>query len=352
MFRLDARLPYHLAEHHDGEVLTPGDVAQGQEAAGFAGTFSRESNNDPFLPLALAAESTSHIELGTAVAIAFARSPMLTAYSAHEVQAASNGRFVLGLGTQVRAHIERRYSMPWGKPVARMREYIGALRAIWDSWRTGAPLKLAGEYYQHTLMTPAFTPPPNDYSDPVVMLAAVGPAMVSLACQHADGIFTHPFASSEYLRSRLIPRINAQLAADHRSPGAFRIAASALVATGNSQSELRVSIEQLRAKIAFYGSTPAYRPLLELHGWGDLADRLHDLSRRGTPERWTQMARLIPDEAIRTIGITGSPDEVAREATIRYAGLVDRLALSFVGTTHGPAVDRVHRTIMKQQSSP
>ncbi|WP_113703708.1 TIGR03617 family F420-dependent LLM class oxidoreductase [Nonomuraea lactucae] len=302
-----------------------------QEAAGYAGTFTREIDSDPFLPLAVAAGGTAGIELGTAVAIAFARSPMTLAYTAHDLQSLTGGRFVLGLGTQVRGHVTRRFSMGWDAPVARMRDFLDALRAIWASWREGTPLAHEGPFYTHTLMTPAFTPPAHGHPDPPVLLAAVGPAMTELACARADGLLVHPFSGSGHLRAVTRPLVAEALARHGRDLSAFRMSGSVLVATGRDEREMASSVAALRARLAFYGSTPAYRPVLAHHGWEDLADRLHALSRTGGDGRWRAMAELVPDEVVRTIGVVAEPGELAAQIAERYAGLLDRICLTSPG---------------------
>jgi probable F420-dependent oxidoreductase len=316
-----------------------GATARDQEERGYGGTFTRETNGDPFLPLAAAAVTTRRIELGTAVAIAFARSPMALAYTAHQLQAMTGGRFVLGIGTQVRAHVERRFAMPWGAPVARMRDHLAALRAIWESWRTGEPLAHRGPYYSHTLMTPAFRPPPHAHPDPPVLLAAVGPAMTELAATAADGLLTHPVADAAYLRAVTVPAVEVALTGGGRSREAFRLAGSVLVATGRDDRELAAATAALRARVAFYGSTPAYRPVFAHHGWGDLADRLHALSVTRDPGRWDAMAALVPDAVVRTIGVVAEPAALVGAVTERYAGVLDRVCLAAADGAH--VVDEV-----------
>ena len=328
--RIEARLPFGT---------DAGRRAASQEAAGYAGTFTRESNADPFLPLALAATTTERIELGTAVAIAFARSPMNLAYTAHNLQALTEGRFVLGLGTQVRAHVVRRFSMGWDAPVARMRDYLNALRAIWTAWREGSPLAHEGPYYSHTLMTPEFTPPAHDHPDPPVLLAAVGPAMTDLACEQADGLLVHPFSGAGYLREVTLPRVSAALSRAGRAAAEFRMSGSVLVATGRDEEEMASSVAALRARIAFYGSTPAYRPVLAHHGWEDLGTRLHALSRSRRPDARRAMAALVPDEVVSTIGVVAEPGELAARVAERYGGLLDRVALNHPGPIPADLLD-------------
>jgi probable F420-dependent oxidoreductase len=229
--------------------------------------------------------------------------------------------------------------MGWDAPVARMRDYLTALRAIWASWRDGTPLTHQGPYYTHTLMTPSFTPRAHEHPDPPVLLAAVGPAMTDLACARADGLLVHPFSGSGYLRAVTKPRVEEGLVRNGRSPDAFRMAGSVLVATGRDEIELAGAMAALRARVAFYGSTPAYRPVLAHHGWEDLADRLHALSRTGRTERWEEMARLVPDEVVRTIGVVAEPAELATRVAERYTGLLDRICLTSPGKVPSRLLD-------------
>ena len=295
------------------------------DRAGYDGLWVGESAHDPFLPLAVAAQASERAELGTSVAIAFARTPMTVAYTAHDLQAYSGGRFVLGLGTQVKPHIERRFSMPWGHPAPRMREFISALHAIWDSWETGAALNFRGDFYRHTLMTPFFAPPPHDHRRPLVILAAVGAAMSRVAGEVADGIFLHAFTTERYIREVTIPAVEAGLAASGRSRASFQVAHLALIATGRTEAEAKVAQQAVREQVAFYGSTPAYRGVLELHGWGDLADELHSLSRSGHDGKWEAMAGLVSDEVLGAFAVVAEPGHVAAEIARRFGSLADRV---------------------------
>ncbi|MGU3497779.1 TIGR03617 family F420-dependent LLM class oxidoreductase [Mycobacterium sp. C31M] len=292
---------------------------------GFDGAWSTEVNRDPFLPLAIAAAQSTGLQLGTAVAVAFARSPMTTAAVANDLQSLSGGRFVLGLGSQIRPHIERRFSMPWSDPVGRMREYIAALQAIWHSWSTGAKLDFRGEHYQHTLMTPMFAPEPHPYGPPPILLAAVGPKMTSVAAESADGLILHSFTSARYLREVTLPIVEAGLATSDRRRAQFTVCYPGLVATGGTAEALTGAVESVRRQIAFYGSTPAYRAVLDLHGLGDLHVELHRLSKAG---EWDTMTALIDDTVLDTLAVVGEPMAAGRELVARFGGLIDRFTLS------------------------
>ncbi|HEX2073520.1 MAG TPA: TIGR03617 family F420-dependent LLM class oxidoreductase [Geodermatophilus sp.] len=316
----------------DAALLSTGidDVpatARDLEARGYAGLWASEVDHDPFLPLLAAGQATTRLQVGTAVAVAFARSPMTLAMTAHDLQRYTRGRFVLGLGTQVRAHVERRFSMPWSPPVARMREYVAALRAIWAAWQDGAPLRFRGEHYRHTLMTPMFSPPAHEWGAPPVHLAAVGPAMTRLAGEVADGLLAHGFTTARYLRERTLPALHEGLAAAGRPREQVTVSLSGLVVTGRTEAELAEAAAAVRATIAFYGSTPAYRPVLELHGWAALADELHALSVSRRADRWTAMRDLVDDEVLEAFAVVAAADDVGPRVRERFAGLVDRFSV-------------------------
>lgn len=294
------------------------------ERCGYDGVWSTEVGRDPFLAPLLAAEQTPTLTVGTAVAVAFARSPMTVASTANDVQSFSGGRFVLGLGTQVRAHIERRYSMPWSRPAARMAEYIAALHAIWDSWENGSKLDFRGDFYSHTLMTPMFTPTPHAWGRPPVMLAAVGPLMTEVAAGSADGIFIHGFTTERYLREVTMPLVEQSLASHDRDRSRFTVAYPGLVATGESDEELAAGVAAVRNQLAFYGATPAYRAVLDLHGWGDLHEELHALSVAG---RWSEMDALVDDEVLNAFAVVGQPEDVAAAIRNRFADVIDRFTV-------------------------
>ena len=311
--RIEAKLPLDQAAARSREF----------EAAGYAGLWVGETDRDPFLPLALAAEHTERIELGTSIAVAFARTPMTVANVAWDLQGYSGGRFRLGLGSQVQAHIEKRFSMPWSHPAARMREYLAALHAIWDSWQNGSRLDFRGDFYSHTLMTPFFNPGPCEFGPPPLFLAAVGEKMTEVAGEMADGLFVHGFCTERYLREYVLPTV--RRGQERRaSPRPFEIAYPAFVVMGATEAELAKASEGVRKQIAFYGSTPAYRKVLELHGWGDLQTELNRLSKEG---EWDAMGGLIDDDVLRAFAVVGSAAEVAFGLQQRYGDVVDRISL-------------------------
>ena len=298
--------------------------AREREAAGIDGLWSFEGPHDPFLPLMPVAEHTSRVAVGTAIAVAFARTPMSTAYLAHDLQVYTRGRFLLGLGSQVKPHIERRFGMPWSRPAARMREYVQALRAIWAAWETGERLAFRGEFYSHTLMTPFFSPAPSPYGPPAVYLAAVGDRMTRVAGEVCDGLLPHAFTTERYLREHTLPVLEEGLAASGRTRGEFTVAFSGFVVSGRTEEELAAAARGAREQIAFYGSTPAYRPVLELHGWGELGVELNRLSRGTDPDRWRRMGELIDDEVLAAFAVVAEPDRLGPAVRDRFAGLVDR----------------------------
>ncbi|MGZ6792348.1 MAG: LLM class F420-dependent oxidoreductase [Mycobacteriales bacterium] len=301
-----------------------GAEAQRAEAAGYDGIWTTETNHEPFYPLLLAADRTERIEVGTGIAVAFARNPMTTAAAAWDLNAFSKGRFVLGLGSQIKPHIEKRFSMPWGQPAARMREFVSALHAIWDCWQDGVPLQFQGEFYTHTIMTPFFNPGPNPHGKPKVLVAAVGEGMTRVAGEVADGMLVHGFTTERYLREVTLPTLTEGLAASGRTRADLQLSYPALVATGTTEAEVATALAGTRKQIAFYGSTPAYRPILDLHGWGDLQPELNALSKQG---EWDAMGTLISDEVLHTFAVVAEPDDVAGELHRRFGDLVDRISL-------------------------
>jgi probable F420-dependent oxidoreductase len=303
------------------------DEARRLEEAGYDGAWTAEVSHDPFLPLAVAAAATTRISLGTSIAVAFARSPMTLAYTANDLQAAAQGRFILGLGSQIKAHITRRFSMPWGRPAPQMREYILALRAIWAAWNEGAALDVQGEYYKHTLMTAMFRPEPNPYGPPRVFLAAVGAAMTRVAGEVTDGIVVHGFTTERYLREVTLPALAEGAARAGRSRDDVEVTCPGFVVIDDGSDAVATRIAATRRQIAFYGSTPAYRPVLALHGWGDLADRLHALSVTKDEGRWAAMGQLIDDEVLNTFAVVGSPQDAGAELKRRYGDIVDRVTV-------------------------
>jgi probable F420-dependent oxidoreductase len=316
----------------DAALLSTGiddvaDTARHLESRGYAGVWASEADHDPFLPLLSAGQATSRLQVGTAIAVAFARSPMTLAMTAHDLQRYTQGRFVLGLGSQVRPHIERRFSMPWSAPVDRMREYVAALRAIWSAWQDGTRLRFEGEHYRHTLMTPMFSPAAHEWGAPPVHLAAVGPVMTRLAGEVADGLLVHGFTTVRYLRERTLPALEEGLVLSGRPRDRVTLSLPGLVVSGRTEEEMAAAAAAVKATVAFYGSTPAYRPVLELHGWDALADELHALSVSRREDKWTAMRDLVDDEVLGTFAIVAAPEDVADEVRSRYAGLVDRFSV-------------------------
>jgi len=291
------------------------------EALGYDGLITAETASDPFLPLVIAAEHTERIQLGTGIAVAFARTPMLTAYTANDLQRHSKGRFFLGLGSQIKPHIERRFSMPWSHPAARMREYILAMRAIWAAWNDGTKLDFRGDFYTHTLMTPFFNPGPNPYGPPLVYLAAVGELMTEVGGEVADGVIIHGFTTERYVKEVTLPAIERGLAKAGRARADFEISGPLFVVTGTNEQEFETARQAVQQQIAFYGSTPAYRPVLELHGWGELQPELNRLSKQG---EWVKMGELIDDDVLNAFAVVAEPDGIANELVKRYSGVVDR----------------------------
>jgi probable F420-dependent oxidoreductase len=295
------------------------DAAARAERAGYAAAWTSEIKHDPFVALGLAAVATDTIELGTAIALAFARNPMSLAVQANDVQLLSEGRLLLGLGSQIRPHITRRFSMPWSHPAPRMREFILALRAIWSCWNDGTKLEFRGEFYKHTLMTPFFDPGPNPHGAPRVLLAGVGAAMTAVAGEVADGFLCHGFTTERYLREITIPALGL-----NGQPAGFELVGSPFVVTGRTEEEFAEASRGVREQIAFYGSTPAYRPVLELHGWAGLGDELHELSLQG---RWREMGTIIDDDVLNTFAVVAEPGAVAAELLRRYGDLMSRMTL-------------------------
>ncbi|MBK9181062.1 MAG: LLM class F420-dependent oxidoreductase [Acidimicrobiales bacterium] len=305
------------------DLREAGATARDAEEAGYDGIWTAETSHDPFFPLLLAAEHTERLEVGTSIAVAFARNPMTLANIAYDLQAFSGGRFILGLGSQIKPHITKRFSMPWSQPAARMRELILAIRAIWDCWNTGSPLQFRGDFYTHTLMTPFFNPGPNPHGDPGIFLAGVGERMTEVAGEVADGFICHGFTTEAYLREVTIPALERGLERAGRTRAGFQVTGPSFVVTGTTDEELAANAQATRQQIAFYGSTPAYRGVLEHHGWGDLQDELNLLSKQG---RWVEMADLIDDQILTTFAVVGEPEEIAPELHARYGDCVDRIS--------------------------
>ncbi len=307
-----------------GLGFDPGRVvesARRAERVGYDGIWSAETSHDPFLPLVLAAEHTERIQLGTGIAVAFARNPMSLAVLANDLQTLSEGRFMLGLGSQIKPHIEKRFSMTWSHPAPRMRELILAIRAIWASWSDRSRLAFRGEFYRHTLMTPMFDPGPNPFGNPRIFLAAVGERMTEVAGEVADGMLAHGFTTERYLRQVTVPALERGLALGGKVRADVQISYPGMVVTGADEAGFEAATKAVRTQLAFYGSTPAYRPVLELHGWGDLQGELNTLSKRGA---WDEMALLIDDEMLNTFAVVGEIGDIAGQVRRRFDGIVDR----------------------------
>ena len=316
--KIDAAVPATL------EDVT--EQAKWIEAAGYDGIACAETGNDPFMPLVLAAEHTKRVELMTSIAVAFARNPMTLANLAWDLNHYARGRFTLGLGSQIKPHIEKRFSMPWSDPAARMREMIEAIHAIWDSWYDGKPLKFRGDYYQHTLMTPMFTPTNIEYGRPKTILAAVGPLMTKTAAEVSDGMFIHAFTTHKYMSEVTVPVVEDTLRNAGRAREDFELVYPVFLVTGETEEQMAKQKQITQQRIAFYGSTPAYKVVLDMHGWGDVQPELNRLSKEG---KWKEMGTLIDDDILNAFAVVGEPDDVAAQIKARYGDLVDRALVMF-----------------------
>ncbi|MDT7784190.1 MAG: hypothetical protein QOF58_2609 [Pseudonocardiales bacterium] len=301
---------------------TPSDVgaiAKQAEDRGYDGFWLAETKHDPFLALGGAAAATERIELGTAIAVAFARNPMTIATTANDLRLLSGGRFNLGLGSQIEAHITKRFSMPWSRPAARMREFVLAIKAIWHAWETGERLAFRGEFYKHTLMTPFFDPGPNPHGSAPIYLAGVGELMTEVAGEVADGFLCHNFTTERYLREVTLPALERGRAKAGKTLEGFEISGPVFAASTDEE------IADVKRQIAFYGSTPAYKPVLDLHGWGELHEELHRMSRR---QQWTEMSELISDDVLREFAVVGPADTLTAALLDRYGDVVTRISPS------------------------
>ena len=294
------------------------------ERIGYDTGFSFEAKHDPFLPLALATQTTVRLRLGTAVAIGFARNPMVLANVGYDLQQMSAGRFVLGLGSQIRPHIQNRFSEEWSRPAARMRELVSAVRAIWDRWEGASELRFDGEFYRHTLMTPAFDPGPNPYGPPPVFVGGFGPRMIEVAGEVADGLIVHPFNSRLTLEQLVLPALARGRAAVGRSVEAVEVVWVMMVVTWTTDEQHDIAIRSVKDQLAFYGSTPAYAPVLEAHGYAELHADLNRLSKAG---RWSEMAELIPDDFVEAVAVIGPRRAIAGKISARVSGITDRVSL-------------------------
>jgi len=299
------------------------EQAKRAEANGYDGVWSAETGHDPFLPIAIGAASTEKLEFGTGIAVAFARNPMTLAVLANDLQQLSKGRFILGLGSQIKPHITKRFSMPWSHPAPRMRELIMAMRAIWTSWETDEKLDFRGEFYTHTLMTPFFNPGKNPYGNPKILLAAVGELMTEVAGEAGDGLLVHGFTTERYLREVSLPALERGAAKAGKSRADLTVSYPGFVVTGETEADVAAASAAVRQQIAFYGSTPAYRPVLDLHGWGDLHPELNTLSKRG---EWVKMGELIDDEVLDAFAVVCPIDQVAGQVKARFGNVVDRFS--------------------------
>ncbi len=305
------------------DLRTAGAQAAQLESEGYLGAFTAETAHDPFLPLVVAAQTTDRLELGTSIAVAFARNPMTLAHTARDLNEFSEGRMILGLGSQIKPHITKRFSMPWSAPAARMREFIGAMHAIWDCWDTGEPLRFKGDHYTHILMTDFFNPGPAQHRKPDVYLAAVGPLMVRLTAEICDGWMVHPFTTPQHFSSVALPRMRGFMDEAGRTHDSVKVALPAFVVTGDDEDEMSRAARGIKQQIGFYGSTPAYRDVLDFHGWGDAQTELNTLTKSG---RWNELADVIDDEMLATFAVVAEPEHVERELEARYGGLVDRIS--------------------------
>ena len=292
------------------------------EAQGYDATGTAEMNHDPFFPLLLAAEHSEKIEIKTGIAVAFARSPMILSTLGHDLNSYSKGRFTMGLGSQIRPHITKRFSMPWGAPAPQMKELVEAMRAIWANWYEGEPLKFEGEYYNHTLMTPAFTPENKEYGAPKVILAAVGPIMTRVAGEVADGLIIHPFSNEKYIREVTLPAVEEGLRRSGRTMDDFEISYTPFLISGKDEKTFEASKRAAMDRIAFYGSTPAYKQVLGVQGWGDMQPELNAMSKQG---KWKEMGDMITDEMLNTFGVMGEPDDVVTEIIRRFGDITHRI---------------------------
>ncbi|MGE0622987.1 MAG: TIGR03617 family F420-dependent LLM class oxidoreductase [Pseudomonadales bacterium] len=308
------------------ELDTVGAQAQELEEMGYSGVMTAETSHDPFFPLLVAAQNTRRVDLMTSIAVAFARTPMVLANIGHDLNAASKGRFVLGLGSQIKPHITKRFSMPWSSPAARMREFILAMRAIWANWHQGEPLAFTGKFYTHTLMTPFFTPTNSEYGAPRVFLAAVGPKMTEVAGEVADGVIIHAFSTEKYIRETTLPALERGFAKAGKKRKDFEISYPVFVVTGKSEEDLAQAKVATKQQIAFYGSTPAYKPVLDSIGVGELQGELNTMSKQG---RWEEMGGLIDESMLKAFAVIGEPQTIAGQILARYGDIIDRTSAAY-----------------------
>jgi probable F420-dependent oxidoreductase len=308
---------------HLNQVIS---IAQSVESHGFDALWTAEAAHNPFLPLTLAAAHTHRITLGTAIAVAFPRSPMVMANVAWDLAAQSGGRFILGLGTQVKAHIRFRFGTDWSPPVPRLREYIGALRAIWKTWQTNAPLRFIGDHYRFTLMTPFFSPGPIDNPEIPIYIAGVNEGLCRLAGETCQGFHVHPLHTTRYIKEVIRKAIAEGAMRAGRIPADIHLSSAVFVVTGRNSAEIRENAIAVKNQIAFYASTPSYRNVLDLHGWGDLHERLNEMAREG---RWNQMGEQIGDDVLNEFAVVAEVGDLAHQLKARYDGLLDRVGYYF-----------------------
>jgi probable F420-dependent oxidoreductase len=317
---------------HEDFTKVP-EVAVRLEQQGFDCGVSFEGPHDPFFPILQSAERTERIQLATGVAIAFARNPMIVAQIANDLQVLSQGRFILGLGSQIKPHIEKRFSMPWSRPAARMREFVQAVRAIWHTWETNDPLRFQGEFYTHTLMTPVFNPGPNPFGMPPILVAGVGPKMIEVVGEVGDGIFVHPLNTVGFLRDIVHPALERGLATSGRERKDFEISCQTITMMGANDEQIAAARNKAKGQLSFYGSTPAYKVVLDYEGWGDIQPELNRMSKEG---KWFEMMSLIDDDMLDAIGVSGTPAEVGRKLLERNAPYADRTMLTLYDETGDP----------------
>jgi probable F420-dependent oxidoreductase len=317
----------------DRELGAVGEAAARLEARGIDCAIVFEAAHEAFLQVLLAAQHTSRLQIATGVAIAFARSPMIVAQTANDLQALSRGRFILGLGSQIKPHVERRFSMPWSRPAARMREYVRAVRAIWQAWATGEKLDFRGEFYTHTLMTPFFDPGPNPFGPPPIFVAGVGPKMLAVAGEVGDGLFVHPLNTPAYVDEVVRPALQEGFDAAGKDRGDFRISCQTITMMGANDEQIARARSKAKGQISFYGSTPAYRVVLDHMGVGDLQPELNRLSKQG---KWLEMMGLVSEDMLDAIGVSGTPAEVGAKLAARNAPFADRTMLTLYDETGDP----------------
>lgn len=339
--RIEAHLP-------DVPMADLARVARRVEELGFDGIAQPELRSDPFVALAAIATATARVRLATSVAIAFGRSPMVVAYTARNLQDLSGDRFALGLGTQVKGHVERRFSAAWGSPGPRFREYLLGLRAIWECWEQGTPLDFRGEFYRFTLMTPEFSLGPSQYGPIPVQTAAVNPYNIQLAGELADGLRAHPFSTPEYTRDVIWPNLRIGAARTGRSLEGFEVIGTGFIATGPDDAAVAAAREAARKRIAFYGSTRVYRPVLEHHGWGELGARLVQMVARG---EWEALAGAVSDEVLDRFCVAAPYGTIAGRVEARLGGLVDWISLPF-HAEESPARDRLGQALAELRAVP